>query len=153
HSRSQGCAMLNATFNLQGHRGARGLRPENTLPSFEAALDIGVTSIETDLHLSRDGHVILCHDSTLDERWHPQFSQALLRDWTLAQLRVCRADHNPDWQRFPDQDASVTPLAADFAHRRNLDPYGLPSLDDLFDFVDAYSACAAKSEEQRQRAA
>jgi glycerophosphoryl diester phosphodiesterase len=47
-------AMLGSTFNLQGHRGARGLRPENTLPSFEVALDVGVTSVETDLHRARD---------------------------------------------------------------------------------------------------
>ncbi len=37
-----------AAFDLQGHRGARGLAPENTLPSFAAALTIGVTTIETD---------------------------------------------------------------------------------------------------------
>ena len=49
-------------FNLQGHRGARGLRPENTLPSFETALDLGVTSVETDLHLTRDSVPVLCHD-------------------------------------------------------------------------------------------
>ena len=40
-------------FDLQGHRGARGQRPENTLPSFEAAFDAGVTSVETDLLLTR----------------------------------------------------------------------------------------------------
>jgi glycerophosphoryl diester phosphodiesterase len=40
---------LGVSFNLQGHRGARGLKPENTLPAFEVALDIGVTSIETDV--------------------------------------------------------------------------------------------------------
>ena len=44
-----------ASFDLQGHRGARGLKPENTLPAFEVALDLGVTSIETDVHLTRDG--------------------------------------------------------------------------------------------------
>ena len=43
---------MTTLFNLQGHRGARALHPENTLPSFEAALDAGVTSIETDVHLT-----------------------------------------------------------------------------------------------------
>ena len=57
--------MLGASFNLQGHRGARGLRPENTLPSFEAALDARVNSVETDLHLSSDGEVIVSHDPTI----------------------------------------------------------------------------------------
>src|SRR5262249_57146180 len=55
-------------FDLQGHRGARGLRPENTLPAFETALDIGVHSIETDLHLTRDGVPILFHDAHISPR-------------------------------------------------------------------------------------
>ena len=43
-----------SAIELQGHRGAMGSAPENTLPSFEIALDCGVTSIETDVHLMRD---------------------------------------------------------------------------------------------------
>src|SRR5947209_5173754 len=117
-------------FNLQGHRGARGLRPENTLPSFEAALDAGVTSIETDLHLTTDGQVVLCHD--------PRIGGRLVRQQTREELRRFRVDRNPDPQRFATQDASVMPLAAVFAQQRGFDPYGVPSLQELFDFVAAY---------------
>ena len=42
-------------FDLQGHRGARGLAPENTLPAFALALSIGVTTLETDIAITRDG--------------------------------------------------------------------------------------------------
>ena len=42
-------------FDLQGHRGARGLAPENTLAAFARALEIGVTTLETDLAVTRDG--------------------------------------------------------------------------------------------------
>ena len=89
-----------ATFELQGHRGARGLKPENTLPSFEAALDAGVTSIETDVHLTRDGVPVLVHDATLSPRfwWCPRrnrskspvpdlTTQPLVSSLTLRQLR------------------------------------------------------------------
>lgn len=48
-----------------GHRGASGLAPENTLAAFHLAADLGVHSIETDLQLSRDGRLIIFHDSTL----------------------------------------------------------------------------------------
>ncbi|TDB79280.1 glycerophosphodiester phosphodiesterase, partial [Actinomadura sp. KC216] len=48
-----------------GHRGARGLRPENTLPGFAHALDLGVDAIELDVGLSADGVVVLNHDQTL----------------------------------------------------------------------------------------
>ena len=57
-----------ARFDLQGHRGARGLKPENTLPGFETAFDAGVSAVETDLHLSRDGVVVVIHDAVLSER-------------------------------------------------------------------------------------
>ena len=42
-------------FDLQGHRGARGLAPENTLPSFQKALDLGVDTLECDMAITRDG--------------------------------------------------------------------------------------------------
>ncbi|MCP4390760.1 MAG: glycerophosphodiester phosphodiesterase, partial [Gammaproteobacteria bacterium] len=44
-------------FDLQGHRGARGLMPENTLPGFAKALSIGVTTLELDLAVTRDRQV------------------------------------------------------------------------------------------------
>src|SRR5262249_19692882 len=108
-------------FDLQGHRGARGRKPENTLPSFEAALDAGVTPIETDIHLPADGVPVLTHDPILG---------APVRQLTLAELRQWRADVNPDPERFPEQDASVTPLAALFAARHSLDPYAPAALAD-----------------------
>ena len=49
-------------FDLQGHRGARGLLPENTIPAFILALDIGVTTLEMDAAISLDGEVFLSHE-------------------------------------------------------------------------------------------
>lgn len=50
------------TWDLQGHRGARGLAPENTLPSFLAALDHGVDTIELDVVVSQDGRLVVSHE-------------------------------------------------------------------------------------------
>jgi glycerophosphoryl diester phosphodiesterase len=47
---------------LLGHRGAAAERPENTLPSFEHAASIGVDVLETDVHLTADGHIVVSHD-------------------------------------------------------------------------------------------
>jgi len=47
---------------LHGHRGARGLRPENTLPALMHALELGVDVLEFDLVMSADGELVLCHD-------------------------------------------------------------------------------------------
>ena len=57
------CAWLTlqsaVAFDLQGHRGARGLAPENTLPAFERALAIGVTTLELDVAITRDGVLVI----------------------------------------------------------------------------------------------
>ena len=49
-------------FDLQGHRGARGLLPENSIPAFIKALDLGVTTIELDLAITGDGSIIVSHE-------------------------------------------------------------------------------------------
>ena len=50
---------------IYGHRGAKGEAPENTLHSFQRCLEHGVTRCELDLHLSRDGELMVIHDTTL----------------------------------------------------------------------------------------
>lgn len=49
-------------FDIQGHRGARGLRPENTIPAFLLALDSGVTTLELDLAITKDQKVMVSHE-------------------------------------------------------------------------------------------
>ncbi len=53
-------------FDVQGHRGARGLAPENTLAGFTRALAIGVTTLEMDVAVTADGTVVLSHDPALN---------------------------------------------------------------------------------------
>ena len=49
-------------FDLQGHRGCRGLMPENTVPAFLKALDLGVTTLELDVVISKDRQVVVSHE-------------------------------------------------------------------------------------------
>ncbi|MDG6928084.1 MAG: glycerophosphodiester phosphodiesterase [Nitrososphaerota archaeon] len=51
---------------LFGHRGSRGLSPENTLPSFRLGISYGVDGIELDAHLSKDGKLVVMHDDAVD---------------------------------------------------------------------------------------
>src|SRR5712671_7601709 len=81
-------------FDLQGHRGARGLAPENTLPAFATALSIGVTTLELDLAMTSDGVLVVSHDSRLnpDHTRGPdgKFLDAegpAIRSLTLAQVK------------------------------------------------------------------
>ena len=55
-----------APFDLQGHRGARALLPENSLEGFRRALDIGVTTLELDIAITQDRVPVISHDSTLN---------------------------------------------------------------------------------------
>jgi glycerophosphoryl diester phosphodiesterase len=81
-------------FDLEGHRGARGLAPENTLAAFRTALKLGVTTIETDLAVTRDLQLVLSHDPKLnpdivrspDGRWLSGEGPALY-SLTLEELR------------------------------------------------------------------
>ena len=76
-------------LDLQGHRGARGLRPENTLPAFAHALSLGVTTLELDTGVTRDGVVVVSHDPALNpditrgpgEKWLEQTGPAI---WSLT---------------------------------------------------------------------
>ena len=49
-------------FDIQGHRGARGLMPENTIPAFLMALDSGVTTLELDLAVTKDNQLVISHE-------------------------------------------------------------------------------------------
>ncbi len=50
------------SFDFQGHRGARGLMPENTIPAFRKALDLGVTTLEMDAVITKDHEVVVSHE-------------------------------------------------------------------------------------------
>jgi len=119
-------------FDLQGHRGARGLAPENTLAGFRRALGIGVTTLETDLAMTRDGKLVLSHDPRLnpaivrgpDGRWLASAGPAI-RSLTLEELGrydVGRVDPASRYgTQWPEQQPS--------------DGARIPTLDELFALV------------------
>lgn len=114
-------------FALQGHRGARGLFPENTLAGFAGAIAIGVTALELDVAVTRDGVPVVIHDLTL----HPDLTRdasgrwlegegPLLRALTLDQVRgydIGRARPGSEIAiGFPDQlacDGARVPTLAE----------------------------------------
>jgi glycerophosphoryl diester phosphodiesterase len=53
-------------FEIQGHRGARGLAPENSLPAFKKALDLGIEVLELDVIISKDGKVLVSHEASFN---------------------------------------------------------------------------------------
>jgi glycerophosphoryl diester phosphodiesterase len=67
-----------------GHRGAKGHAPENTFASFNLAVDLGVNAVETDVHLSKDGEVVLIHDHAVDRTTD---GKGFVKDMTLRELK------------------------------------------------------------------
>jgi glycerophosphoryl diester phosphodiesterase len=116
-----------AHFDLQGHRGARALRPENTLAGFAYAMSIGVTTLELDCGVTKDGIVVVSHDRLLNPD-HTRDAQGqfldkpgpLIRDLAYAELQlydVGRLRPGSDYAAsFPDQqpaDGERIPRLAD----------------------------------------
>jgi glycerophosphoryl diester phosphodiesterase len=69
---------VNSSLDIQGHRGARGLIPENTIPGFIKAIDLGVNTLEMDLSVTSDSVLILSHD--------PYFSSEFCLDTTGTRI-------------------------------------------------------------------
>lgn len=109
-------------FDVQGHRGARGLMPENTIPAFIAALDTGVTTLEMDLAVTKEGQLIVSHEPWMNPLicLPPQgmmFSSG--KDFSLYQMTYeeikkwdCGSKPHPN---FPEQknNPSSKPLLRD----------------------------------------
>lgn len=86
-----------------GHRGASGELPENTIPAFERAVEQGAVILETDVHRSRDGFVVLSHDPAVERMTG---GSGAVEELTLEELRALDAGHRftPDGGRtFPER--------------------------------------------------
>ncbi len=129
-------ALPAGAFDLQGHRGARGLRPENTLAGFAFALSIGVTTLETDLAVTKDGVLVISHD--------PYLNPDLVRDaegrWLAAKGPAIHALTLAELERYdigrlnPDSR-----YARQFPEQRPVDGQRFPKLAQVFDLVKARS--------------
>lgn len=121
-------------FDLQGHRGARGLAPENTLGGFSRALAIGVTTLETDLGVTKDGVLVLSHDPLLnadivrgpDGAWLASPGPAI-HSLTLAELARYDVGRIRPGSKYAGTFAAQTP--ADGAR--------IPTLAQLFALAEA----------------
>lgn len=119
---------LDGTYDLQGHRGARGKRPENTIPAFEYCIEHLMTTIELDTNVTKDKQLIVNHDTTVNgeicffENGQPAQSTPI-RNLTVEELKRldCGSARNTD---FPEQiPVNGTQLI---------------TLDEFFKFVKAY---------------
>ena len=115
-------------FDLQGHRGARGLAPENTLAAFRTALELGVSTLETDMAVTKDGVVVISHDpflnpdlTRLDGQWLATAGPPI-RSLSLGELkRYDIGRMNP-----------ASKYAQQFPEQKPVDGERFPTLEELF---------------------
>ena len=103
-------------FYIVGHRGAAGLAPENTIPAFMRAIEIGVDAIEIDVLLTADGKLVVHHDFRLkpeitrktDGSWLEKWDRPIVKNLTLKELKLYDVGRlNPSTsyaRRYPDQE-------------------------------------------------
>ena len=120
-------------FDLQGHRGARGLVPENTVPSFRRALELGVTTLELDVVLAGDGMVVVSHEPWMmrEKCLLPgggRIPDGESRSHNLYEMdydRIAEYDCGRTLSAFPEQEAVSAPK---------------PRLRDVVEMAEAYVA-------------
>lgn len=138
---ASGCVSVSVTappvadkpdFDLQGHRGARGLRPENTLAGFAYALELGVSTLELDCGVTRDGVVVVSHDRVLNPEHTRDAAGAFLakpgpviRELTYEELRRYDVGRIKPGSKY----------AASLPEQKPVDGERIPKLADVFALV------------------
>jgi glycerophosphoryl diester phosphodiesterase len=118
-------------FDLQGHRGARGHLPENTLPAFELAITQGVATLETDLALTKDGHLVLTHDPLLN----PDLVRGADGQWVQPGTAVRTLTLQEVRQLDVGRLKPETAYAKTWATQQPRDGARMPALAELFELV------------------
>ena len=128
-----GSTSLARGFDLQGHRGARGLMPENTLPGFAKALEIGVTTLEMDLAVTADSRVVVSHNPRLE----PEIARHPNGEW-LAQSSP--TIHSMTLAVVKTYDVGRLNPASEYAERypaqQPVDGTPVPTLGEVFELVN-----------------
>lgn len=118
-------------FDLQGHRGCRGLRPENTLAAFEFALkEVGITTLELDVVITKDGIPVVSHDRRLSSKKVKKNGKfimfgSLIKDLTLEELQEYDfGSSNPNTYYWP--------------YQVQVSGEKIPTLEQVFDLVKEF---------------
>ena len=124
-----GCA---TQFDLQAHRGGRGLMPENTLAAFSKALEIGVTTLELDVGITQDGVVVVSHDRHLnpDIIRNAQGQHLAERGATIMSMPFAELQRFDVGRLKPGSNYATT-----FSQQQAVDGERIPALTALFELA------------------
>ena len=125
-------------FDLEAHRGGRDVRPENTLYSFAYAMELGVTTLEMDMQMTKDGQIVISHNPKMswilakgpDGKYAPKNNPPDIRTMTLAQVK--------EWDL-----GTMNPEAGDYYDSHGKPQLAcpgakMPTLAEVFELANAY---------------
>lgn len=133
YSMAQPSAIAVVNFDYEGHRGCRGLLPENTIPAFKKAIDLGVTTLEMDAVITKDKIVILSHEPFFNHEITTKANGNYIKESEEKSLNIYEMTYEQTLQfdvglkphpRFPKQQKIK-------AHK--------PKLSDVIDSAEAYT--------------
>lgn len=115
---------LGLDFDIQGHRGCRGLMPENTIPAMLKALDLGVTTLEMDVVISKDNKVVVSHEPWFEAEITTKPDGSFIKPAEAMQYNIFQMNYDEiakydvgmkPHPRFPQQQKlrAVKPLLSD----------------------------------------
>ncbi|RCW69788.1 glycerophosphodiester phosphodiesterase [Saliterribacillus persicus] len=102
---------------IYGHRGSKGTYPENTLLSFQKSIESGVDGLEIDIHMTKDGEIVIIHDETLERT---TTGKGYIKDYTVKELKSVSTG-----KKFKKMKA----------YEKEWDNETIPTLKELFDLL------------------
>lgn len=119
-------------LDLQGHRGARALAPENTLPGFARALGVGVSTLELDVGMTRDGVVVVTHD----RRLNPDIARGADGRWLRPPTPAVYELTYRELQRYDvGRIRPGSEYSKRFPYQRRADGVRIPTLESVFELA------------------
>ncbi|MDX5418652.1 MAG: glycerophosphodiester phosphodiesterase [Hymenobacteraceae bacterium] len=119
-------------FDTEGHRGARGLMPENTIPAMRTAIDLGMTTIEMDCHITKDRKVVVTHDPYINPAYArtpdgKDFTKEESKNYAIYQMDYAEVRKFDMGTKFYDL----------YPQQQKMEAY-IPLLEELIDSVQQY---------------
>jgi glycerophosphoryl diester phosphodiesterase len=126
-------------FDMQGHRGARGLMPENTIPAMLKAIDLGVTTLEMDVVISKDRKVVVSHDPYFNENITTTPGGSLLSKDQASKMLL----YNMDYDSIRKYDVGLKPHPL-FPRQQKI-AVSKPLLSELIQSAEAHASADKKN--------
>ena len=108
------------------HRGANKVAPQNTIPAFMKALEFNADGIETDVHLCKDGEIVVCHNYTVDETSN---GKGFVDELTLAELP--ESFSRKDIEKLNESKRAIYEDHAKYVEEHKNDPEFMPTEEEL----------------------